>query len=130
MYHNIYYSILLAKTWLGTNAYNSLNYSEGMADDQKDRFIQYLAEQHQEDELTIKAMKLVLEDFMNNQKSLDEQMASFQSKLQMMEVNIRNYSMSCLRNGKNVNRQNVMRGIFRNNWIMPVRNSSVTGVSV
>ena len=56
-----------------------------MADDQKDRFIQYLAEQHQEDELTIKAMKLVLEDFMNNQKSLDEQMASFQSKLQMME---------------------------------------------
>ena len=64
---------------------NPINYSEGMADDQKDRFIQYLAEQHQEDELTIKAMKLVLEDFMNNQKSLDEQMASFQSKLQMME---------------------------------------------
>ena len=41
-----------------------------MADDQKDRFIQYLAEQHQEDELTIKAMKLVLEDFMNNQNLL------------------------------------------------------------
>ena len=29
---------------------NPINYSEGMADDQKDRFIQYLAEQHQEDE--------------------------------------------------------------------------------
>ena len=68
-----------------TYSRNPINYSEGMADDQKDRFIQYLAEQHQEDELTIKAMKLVLEDFMNNQKSLDEQMASFQSKLQMME---------------------------------------------
>ena len=91
-----------------TYSRNPINYSEGMADDQKDRFIQYLAEQHQEDELTIKAMKLVLEDFMNNQKFLDEQMASFQSKLQMMEINIRNYSMSCLRNGKNVNRQNVM----------------------
>ena len=56
-----------------------------MADDQKDRFIQYLAEQHQEDELTIKAMKLVLEDFMNNQKSLDEQMALFQAKLSDLE---------------------------------------------
>ena len=68
-----------------TYSRNPINYSEGMADDQKDRFIQYLAEQHQEDELTIKVMKLVLEDFMNNQKSLDEQMAPFQSKLQMME---------------------------------------------
>ena len=41
-----------------------INYSEGMADDQKDRFIQYLAGQHREDELTKKAMELVLEDFM------------------------------------------------------------------
>ena len=64
---------------------NPINDSEGMADDQKDRLIQYLAEQHQEDELTIKAIKLVLEDFMKNQKSLDEQMASFQWKLQKME---------------------------------------------
>ncbi len=51
----------------------------------KDCFIQYLAEQHREDELTIQAMKLVLEDFMTHQKSLDEQMSSFQSKLQVME---------------------------------------------
>ena len=68
-----------------TYSRNPINYSEGMADDQKDRFIQYLAEQHQEDELTIKAMKLVLEDFMNNQKSLDEQMALFQAKLSDLE---------------------------------------------
>ena len=58
---------------------NPVNYSEGMAEDQKDRFIQYLAEQHQEDELTIKAMKLVLEDFMARQKALEEQLTSFQS---------------------------------------------------
>lgn len=51
-----------------------------MADDQKNRFIQYLAEQHQEDELTIKAMKLVLEDFMAQMKGLKEQMSSMQSK--------------------------------------------------
>ena len=113
-----------------TYSRNPINYSEGMADDQKDRFIQYLAEQHQEDELTIKAMKLVLEDFMNNQKSLDEQMASFQSKLQMMEDKHKELQHELSEDGKNVNRQNVMRGIFRNNWIMPVRNSSVTGVSV
>lgn len=63
-----------------TYSRNPVNYSEGMADDQKDRFIQYLAEQHQEDELTIKAMKLVLEDFMDKMKGLEEQMASMQSK--------------------------------------------------
>ena len=51
-----------------------------MADDQKDRFIQYLAEQHQEDELTIKAMKLVLEDFMAEMKELKAQMSSMQSR--------------------------------------------------
>lgn len=68
-----------------TYSRNPINYSEGMADDQKDRFIQYLAEQHREDELTIQAMKLVLEDFMTHQKSLDEQMSSFQSKLQVMD---------------------------------------------
>ena len=52
-----------------------INYSEGMADDQKDRFIQYLAERHREDELTKKAMELVLEDFMARQKELDEKMS-------------------------------------------------------
>ena len=52
-----------------------INYSEGMSDDQKDRFIQYLAEQHQEDELTKRAMQQVLEDFMSNQKLMDEKLA-------------------------------------------------------
>ena len=56
-----------------------------MADDQKDRFIQYLAEEHQEDELTIKAMKLVLEDFMAQMKELEDQVASMQSKQSDLE---------------------------------------------
>ena len=68
-----------------TYSRSPVNYSEGMADDQKDRFIQYLAEQHQEDELTIKAMKLVLEDFMDKMKGLEEQMASMQSKQSDLE---------------------------------------------
>jgi len=56
-----------------------------MAEDQKDRFIQYLAEQHQENELTIKAMKLVLKDFMVQMKELEDQMASMQSKQSDLE---------------------------------------------
>lgn len=51
-----------------------------MAEDQKDRYIQYLAEQHQKDLLTQKAMQLVLEDFMARQKELEEQLSSFQSR--------------------------------------------------
>ncbi len=52
---------------------NPINYSEGMADDQKDRYIQYLAEQNQDLRLTSDAMKLVLEDFMAQMKELKEQ---------------------------------------------------------
>ena len=48
---------------------------EGMAEDQKDRYIQYLAEQHQKTLLTQKAVQLVLEDFMAKQKELKEQIA-------------------------------------------------------
>ena len=43
-----------------TYSRNPINYSEGMADDQKDRYIQYLAEQNQDLRLTNDAMKLVL----------------------------------------------------------------------
>lgn len=48
-----------------------------MAEDQKDRYIQYLAEQHQKTLLTQKAVQLVLEDFMAKQK---EQIAAVQSE--------------------------------------------------
>ena len=68
-----------------TYSRNPINYSEGMADGQKDRFIQYLAEQHQEDELTKRAMELVLEDFMAEMKELKNQMASMQSKQSDLE---------------------------------------------
>ena len=61
-----------------TYSRHPINYSEGMAEDQKDRYIQYLAEQHKEDLLTQKAMQLVLEDFMARQK--DERMAAVMSE--------------------------------------------------
>ena len=66
-----------------------INYSEGMADDQKDRFIQYLAEQHREDELTKKAMQLVLEDFMARQKELDEKMSALMSEYSATKAELR-----------------------------------------
>ena len=56
-----------------------------MADDQKERYIQYLAEQNQDLRLTSDAMKLVLEDFMDKMKELEEQMASMQSKQSDLE---------------------------------------------
>ena len=68
-----------------TYSRNPINYSEGMADDQKDRYIQYLAEQNQDLRLTSDAMKLVLEDFMVQMKELKDQMASMQSKQSDLE---------------------------------------------
>ena len=51
-----------------------------MAENQKDRYIQYLAEQNQNLRLTSDAMKLVLEDFMAEMKELKAQKSSMQSK--------------------------------------------------
>ena len=67
---------------LGRETYsrNPINYSAGMAEDQKDRYIQYLAEQNQDLRLTSDAMKLVLEDFMAEMKELKAQMSSMQSR--------------------------------------------------
>ncbi len=46
-----------------TYSRNPINYSAGMAEDQKDRYIQYLAEQNQDLRLTGDAMRLVLVGF-------------------------------------------------------------------
>ena len=69
-----------------TYSRNPINYSEGMADDQKDRYIQYLAGQNQDLRLTSDAMKLVLEDFMAQMRELNGRMAStMQSKQSDLE---------------------------------------------
>ena len=51
-----------------------------MAEDQKERYIQYFAEQNQNLRLTSDAMKLVLEDFMAQMKDLKAQVSSMESK--------------------------------------------------
>lgn len=96
-----------------------INYSEGMSDDQKDRFIQYLAEQHQEDELTKRAMQQVLEDFMSNQKLMDEKLASMEARQSELEGQLaeeRKLRKTAERKGNP----------FKKSWIMPIRNVSVT----
>lgn len=64
---------------------NPINYGEGMADDQKTRYIQYLAGQNQDLRLTSDAMKFVLEDFMVRMKELKNQVSSMQSKQSDLE---------------------------------------------
>ena len=63
-----------------TCSLSPINYSAGMAEDQKERYIQYLAEQNQDLRLTSDAMKLVLEDFMAQMKDLKAQVSSMESK--------------------------------------------------
>ena len=87
---------------------NPINYSEGMEDDQKDWYIQYLAEQHQEDELTKRAMELVLEDFMAQLKELKEQMSSMQTKQSDLENRFQ-------KSKSFASRQNVMLSHFKKN---------------
>jgi len=62
-----------------TYSQNPINYSESMAEGQKDRYIQYLAEQNQDLRLTGEAMKLVLEDFMTKIQELEEKTSAVES---------------------------------------------------
>lgn len=59
-----------------TYSRNPVNHSAGMADDQKDRYIQYLVEQNQDSRLNEKAMHLVLEDFVGRIQELEGKMSA------------------------------------------------------
>lgn len=75
-----------------TYSRNPINYSEGMAEDQKDRYIQYLAEQNQDLRLTGDAMKLVLEDFMSQ---LKDQMSAVESNQVVLQKELSEKSKLC-----------------------------------
>ena len=75
------WSCCVGKTYSRT----PIDYSEGMSADQKDRYIQYLAEENQGHILKEKAMQLVMEDFLSRQKMLEEQMSSFISRQEELE---------------------------------------------
>lgn len=104
-----------------TYSRNPINYSAGMAEDQKDRYIQYLAEQNQDLRLTGDAMKLVLEDFMAQMKELKDQMSSMQSKHADLENRL---------SEEHKLRKSAERKIksLQENLIMPIRNVLVIDV--
>ena len=56
-----------------------LNRSEDMSDDQKDRFIDYLADRVTVLDLDKRAMELVLEDFLKTQQQMLDKIASLES---------------------------------------------------
>ena len=92
-----------------------------MAEDQKERYIQYLAEQNQDLRLTSDAMKLVLEDFMAQMKDLKAQVSSMESKHADLENRLseeHNFA----------NQLNVRLNHFRKDLIMPIRNVLVIDV--
>lgn len=57
----------------------ALNRSEDMSDDQKDRFIDYLADRVTVLDLDKRAMELVLEDFLKTQQQMLDKIASLEN---------------------------------------------------
>jgi len=98
-----------------TYSRNPINYSAGMAEDQKERYIQYLAEQNQDLRLTSDAMKLVLEDFMAQMKDLKDQVSSMESKHADLENRLSE-------------EHKLRKSHFRKDLIMPIRNVLVIDV--
>lgn len=68
---------------------SAVNYTEGMPSEQKDRFIEYLIEQNEDQKLTIRAMQSVLEDFRKEQELTNKLLsdANEKSSRAMAEAN-------------------------------------------
>ena len=73
----------------GDTPRSAVNYTEGMASEQKDRFIEYLIEQNEDQKLTIRAMQSVLEDFRKEQELTNKLLsdANEKSSRAMAEAN-------------------------------------------
>lgn len=90
-----------------------------MAEDQKDRFIQYHVEWHQEEFL-----ELALEDFMERLKSLEERMSTFQSQHEELRHELENERK------KRKSTERKVRETFRKDWIVTTKNFTGIDVSV
>ena len=62
-----------------------LDYSEGMAAEEQKRYINYLAERVNADDLEKRAMKLVLQDFLDKQKEYDVRLSKLDAVLSDVE---------------------------------------------
>ncbi|MEY8688205.1 hypothetical protein AB9N12_19480 [Bacteroides sp. AN502(2024)] len=78
-----------------TYSRNPINYSEGMSADQKDRYIQYLADQNHDLRLSGEAMKLVLDDFMVKIQELEGQMSAVVSNQAYLQKELSSKNKLC-----------------------------------
>ena len=76
----------------------AVNYSEGMAEDEKGRYINYLVELHQEDELEKKAMRMVMEEMMEKLSALEAALRRNESLEKELSVLQRQYRQLDRRN--------------------------------
>ena len=68
-----------------SNSCPALDYSEGMAAEEQKRYINYLAERVNADDLEKRAMKLVLQDFLDKQKEYDVRLSKLDAVLSDVE---------------------------------------------
>lgn len=84
--------------------------------------MQYLAGQHQEDELTKRTMELVLEDFMTQMKEL-------KVKWLLCNRNSLIWKIVYLKSVSFANQLNVRQSLSRINLILPIRSVWVTNLN-
>ena len=58
-----------------------INYGAAMPSDQKDRYIRYLIEQHEEKDLELRAMKLAVEEFQSIHDGVAESLARLEKEM-------------------------------------------------
>ena len=63
----------------------ALDYSEGMTSEEQKRYINYLAERVRQDDLEKRAMKLVLQDFLDKQKEYDGRLSKLDAVLSRVD---------------------------------------------
>ena len=102
----------------------AVNYTEDMSSDQKDRFVEYLIEQNEDQKLTIRAMQAVLEDFRKEQEGTNKLLAEANAKvgqvlsqLEALQSELRQER----KERKSLERKNAR---LQENWILPTRTAS------
>lgn len=90
-----------------------------MAEDQKDRYIQYLAERNLDLRSPEKAMRLVLEDFVAKQEKLEDKMAAFMSEQTSIKEEL-------LAERKMRKSAELKQNLFRKSLIIPIRSVLAT----
>ena len=66
-------------------SFRALDYSEGMTSEEQKRYINYLAERVRKDDLEKRAMKLVLQDFLDKQKEYEGRLSQLDAVLSRVD---------------------------------------------